>query len=282
MNAYVRDLAIVAFFAMALSPATSLAQTSSPAPGTTDVWPAPPPVAASTSATPTPQPPALPPAPSNYPPPGATPAPGYYPPPGYPMALPDGQRPGYHQHDGFYLRLTVGGGYLHTSVKFQTSPEQGASLTLSGYGPVMNLALGGVVARNLIVFCQYSSSSAISPRKEQVGDVDRIENNREVKFLNFGPGVAYYFDSLELYLSGAVTLAWMNQDSGSTGKIRESDRITDKGLGTSLMVGKEWWVSRNWGLGMASMFQMASMKSNKIDAHWFTTSLSLLFSATFN
>lgn len=249
MHAAVTNIAMVAFFAVAVS-STSLAQTSSP--------------------------------PSSTPPAGAPPTAGYYPPPGYAMPLSDEQQPGYHKHDGVYLRVTLGVGYLHTSVRLMPAPDLGSSLTLSGYGPAMNLALGAAVARNLILLCQFSMTSAISPKMDRVGEVERLENNRELKFFSIGPGVAYYFDSLGLYLSGAVTLAWMEQNNGSSAKVQDPDQITDKGLGTDLMVGKEWWVSRNWGLGAASMLQLASMKSRKVDAHWFTTSLSFLFSATFN
>lgn len=48
------------------------------------------------------------------------------------------------------------------------------------------------------------------------------------------------------------------------------------------MVGKEWWVSDNWGLGVAANFMVGSMKDKDYDTRWTGLSTSILFSATYN
>jgi hypothetical protein len=50
------------------------------------------------------------------------------------------------------------------------------------------------------------------------------------------------------------------------------------------MVGKEWWVSSDWGIGVAGRFHFASMGDTVgvYDTRLRTSVLSLLFSASYN
>ena len=48
------------------------------------------------------------------------------------------------------------------------------------------------------------------------------------------------------------------------------------------MVGKEWWVSANWGLGVAGIVHIASMKLPNTDSRATADALSLVLSATYN
>ena len=49
------------------------------------------------------------------------------------------------------------------------------------------------------------------------------------------------------------------------------------------MLGKEWWVSRNWGLGIAGGLFTASLKDKNVPGlTWSAGAASLLFSATYN
>jgi hypothetical protein len=213
------------------------------------------------------------PPPSYYPPSGYPPS-GYYAPPGYPLARPLGPPPGAHEHDGFYMRLTMGGGYLHASTS-----QDGMTTSLSGAGLSLNMALGGSVTHNWIVFGEVSVSSASAPVREDTGYPDKTLDNQTLSLISVGPGVAYYFDSLNLYLSGAVTMSMLTLDRDNS---NSSQELTRSGFGASFMVGKEWWVSSDWGVGIAGMLQGASMKDKYYDQRWSAGSLSVLFSATYN
>jgi hypothetical protein len=49
------------------------------------------------------------------------------------------------------------------------------------------------------------------------------------------------------------------------------------------VVGKEWWISQNWGFGLAGEFIAASMKDETDPkVTWTASAYSLLFSATYN
>jgi hypothetical protein len=50
------------------------------------------------------------------------------------------------------------------------------------------------------------------------------------------------------------------------------------------MIGKEWWVSDNWGLGIAGQFFAGRMNDSEAPGAptWETTAAALVFSATCN
>jgi hypothetical protein len=96
----------------------------------------------------------------------------------------------------------------------------------------------------------------MDPERKQTGYASETASDQELDLFSVGPGVAYYFEPLGLYLSGTVTLAWMTMDDKNSDDDSKTRRISDSGIGTSLTVGKEWWVSSNWGLGMASMLHI--------------------------
>jgi hypothetical protein len=85
---------------------------------------------------------------------------------------------------------------------------------------------------------------------------------------------------LNLYLSGTLLLQQVSlsdsNDSNST------LNLTNVGLAASLMVGKDWWVSENWGLGAAAQLLLGSAKDRYVDSNWTTAALALMFSATYN
>jgi hypothetical protein len=83
---------------------------------------------------------------------------------------------------------------------------------------------------------------------------------------------------LNLYLSGSLLLQQILLDkSYSDG----SDGQLATGLGLSFMVGKEWWVSSDWGLGVAAQLFVASARDQS-GTTWNTGTLAILFSATWN
>jgi hypothetical protein len=199
-------------------------------------------------------------------------APQPYPPQAYPpqaYAAPP-PAPGYHEHDGLYLRLLLGVGYLHSSASYS-----GVSDKISGVGETFGVAVGGSVTPNLVVYGEFFGTSVSDPTVEEGGS-SATASGLTATMAGIGPGVAYYLDG-NMYVSGTLLLTKLSfSDSNSTDQLAS----TDWGFGAGLTFGKEWWVSRDWGLGVSGQFQAASMKDNGVD--WTTISASVLCSATFN
>lgn len=224
--------------------------------------------------------------PPYYPPPGYAPPPGYYPPPGYPRAYYPQQElgppPGSHIHDGFYMRLTTGLGVL--SAKYKRSE---LDTTISGPGVAATFAFGGAVATNLVLYGEMLMTMAINPKSESAGTTQNL-TNKNVNLFGIGPGVAYYLEPSNLYFSGTLAFSYVSEtDSNNSNNSNSSVDLSEMGIGLSFMVGKEWWVSHNWGLGAAGLLHVASMKTKDQIAgttpnNMTATALSVLFSATYN
>lgn len=168
---------------------------------------------------------------------------------------------GQHEHDGFYLRFHAGFG--HTAV------SEG-ELRVAGPSGAFAFSIGGAVAEDLILFGHLTASSMQRPTFSY-GD-HRFEIDGSVEVGGIGVGLAYYFMPANLYVSGALlaTRLELSDDHGTT--LAESKT----GGGIELAVGKEWWVSDNWGLGLAGRVMMASIDGTR------TVSPALVFSATYN
>jgi hypothetical protein len=177
---------------------------------------------------------------------------------------------GPQQHRGFFLRMDTGPGYLYMRAK---TPD----VTIQGSGGSLGVAIGGAIAENLILHAEALVIGTHEPDFEQKG---ASYNSRydSADFTGIGPGLTYYFMPVNLYLSGTLAIVQAHYHDGR-------DLRTRDGLGLSLMVGKEWWVSANWGLGIAARLFGGAMKDRDIvDDHsrWNAGSFAVLFSATYN
>jgi hypothetical protein len=173
------------------------------------------------------------------------------------------------------MRLSMGISYLSLKDTYMGMDE-----TVSGAGMAMNLAFGAAVAPNLVIFGEMTVSSALEPNYEGGGTSAQM-NSVNVSMVGIGPGIAYYLEGPNLYLSGSLSFPQVSVDNNSSSS-SDSTEVTEFGIGTNLLVGKEWWVSSNWGLGIAGMFQIASMKMKDYDDRMSAFATSVLFSATYN
>ena len=183
-----------------------------------------------------------------------------------------------HKHDGFYLRLTTGVGST-TSVEEIERDE----FVVSGLSGNTTIGIGYAVVENLILNVDLFSTMVEDPIAEingkEIGEVDA-----ELEVINVGLGATYYIMPTNVYLTGSIALA--SGSLKSYGKSYGHKTESEAGYGINVAVGKEWWVSNNWGIGVAGqLFHTVLSDENPITGEVFdlkTTSLAILFSATFN
>ncbi|HEY0840105.1 MAG TPA: hypothetical protein VGD74_07955 [Vulgatibacter sp.] len=172
------------------------------------------------------------------------------------------------EHDGFFLRFQLGGGSMDAKWK-----DFGFSQSAGGPSGVFGLAMGGAIARNLILFGEVTRESATDPHV-RFEDVRYRSRDLKLSQSGFGPGLAYYFMPVNLYLSGTMLFL-----RGSIEDDAGIDR-TELGYGLKVALGKEWWISRDWGIGLAAIATFAGLPVD--DAKIETTNLGLAFTATYN
>jgi hypothetical protein len=174
-----------------------------------------------------------------------------------------------NRHVGFFVRPDLGFGFMSGS-----EDSGGNTMTISGASALGGFAIGGAVSENLIFAAHVFDAVAVNPDVSVSGFGSSSTTNTTLTMWGMGPEMTWYIMPQNIYLSGTVGFTKMTiQSGGSTGE-------TDWGFGARFGVGKEWWVSDHWGLGVAGQ---ASLSSNPDAGNTLRTwALGVAFSATYN
>jgi hypothetical protein len=175
-----------------------------------------------------------------------------------------------HKHDGFFLRMCAGFGFGHSSVE----DDQGDNNTIRGGSSASNLAIGAMVTENFAVHADAFHMVLIEPESYRNGKPEGTVPGRYVAG-GLGAGITYYIMPTNLYISASLDFVVLKADLG----ILELE--SDTGMGIDFLIGKEWWVSDNWGIGIAGQFVYALVPSNSNATHH-SFGGAVLFTATYN
>jgi hypothetical protein len=264
-------------------------------------WPEQPPPSAAPTTAPTTPPPANPP-PSSTPPPapsygplGEPPRPA--PPPPYYERLgkpePEVEKGDWdpwehatadeHNHDGFYLRLAIGFGGGSVWGNDHVLPGV-QDVSTSGLGFGTSIAIGGAVTENLILNADLFQATIFNPSVRQdgrhVGDASDLSRDlgvgEDITVAGLGVGLTYYIMPVNIYLAGSIGFgqAVFENELGTRSG-------SDFGLATNVMVGKEWWVGSDWGIGLAGQFILLATHDDYLGG-LNGAIFNLMFSATYN
>jgi len=174
-------------------------------------------------------------------------------------------------HDGFLLRLSAGAGGAKTSEDFASS-----SLEISGAAGDVNFAVGGMIAPNFAIHGTIFGWSLTDPEVELTGHVSG-ELNGDLSMSAIGAGFTYYFMPANLYISPSVGVGTLTLDIDGLDDIE-----SDPGLALDFTLGKEWWVSNSWGLGIAGAVGYHSIPDNGTDEKITGSNVAIRFTATYN
>jgi hypothetical protein len=183
--------------------------------------------------------------------------------------------PGHHEHEGFFFRVGTGVGYTQASAE-----EDFFDVTVKGLSGSLTLAAGANIVPNLIIYGAVFAAASVEPSLEVNGEEIDDLDNVTAGIRGLGVGMAYYLPS-NIYFSGTLGVAQLvaTFDDGDV----EEESETEFGPAFSGQIGKEWWVSSNWGLGIAGQLLFGSMKDDEdSDITWTATGFALLFSATYD
>ena len=188
-----------------------------------------------------------------------------------------------HRHDGFMLRLAIGvafGGMTGDDFLL----DEGSETSASGAGFSTTIGIGGALMDNLVLNADLFQTTFLDPSIEvdgrELGDADSYGEDRgvgeNVELTGLGIGVTYYFMPINIYLAGAVGIGQVVfvSDSGERAG-------SDAGLSLHALIGKEWWVGVDWGIGVAGEVAFVRAEDEYLGD---VTGLgfSVLFSATYN
>lgn len=184
---------------------------------------------------------------------------------------------GHYKSDGLYLSMALGGGYLSINNDITNGPYN--NMKMKGPGMAFDFKLGGAVKDNLILHADImtvnSSSADVTADGEELGT---ISGDNSVGVMMFGAGTTYYFMPQNVFISGTLGIGGFTITSG------ENTSSTQKGFGLFVKLGKEWWISKNWDLGLSAGFNYTNVnnKADDMTEKLSGTSFGLCVNATFN
>lgn len=180
--------------------------------------------------------------------------------------------PGFHEHDGFYLSLSPG--LIFGPINDHLP---GGDIVFKGTGSEFDLKVGGAIRQNLILHATLLSKALSSPEVVINGQpaTTALVTLGETMI---GAGMTYYFMPQNLFVSASL-------GTGNFTLVTNNGAIkSEQGFSVQLKGGKEWWVSRNWGLGLGITFGKTSAINHfpggieNLDSN----RIGVLFNATFN
>ena len=153
---------------------------------------------------------------------------------------------GVHRHDGFFLRMTFGGGGGGVGVDLGNDDVDRG---FGGGGLAGSIDVGGSNGDNLAIFGRLRfamlTSPAVSIDHDTIDEADASPVSQEM----LGVGIAYFLMPLNLYLGAAAGLAVIG---GRFERNGDEEKFNGGiGFGFDVEVGKEWWIADDWGLGGA-------------------------------
>jgi hypothetical protein len=175
-------------------------------------------------------------------------------------------------HDGFYLNLEGGLGALSTSV---TASNTGNDVKLSGAAGLFGIALGGAVTPNFVIGGRLWGTAASDPDLEINGQSGSTTDT-SLGLTGIGLDLTYYLMPINIYFQATPSIGLLSVKEQGT------SYDFDSGFAIRLAVGKEWWVSDNWGIGLNLQYAHSSNDGKDLPGTWRTNWFGVAFSATYN
>jgi hypothetical protein len=178
-----------------------------------------------------------------------------------------------HEHEGLFLHALLGPSFI-----LATTTAEGEDLSASGGGATLRLAAGWNVASGLVVFAEAFADVTVSPTFE-VGDLMEEPDDTSFGVSGVGAGLAYYLGP-NYYVSGSIDVVSLRLEYQEGG--RTVARESDEGIGGNITLGREFWVSDGWALGLAVQAFLGSVPGGDGDDDWTVGTFGAGLSATFD
>jgi hypothetical protein len=172
------------------------------------------------------------------------------------------------------VRPDIGLGAMAT-FQSNASPTEG-DVTLSGGAGMFGVIVGYAVSENLILGLHVFDTFESNPNVSFSSGLSGGTSNTSISLFGIGPSMTYYWPS-NYYLTATVHLSRLSIT------VDGADTNANTGFGARMVVGREWWISDHWGLGLNGQVGYANNgdpNPNGSSLHSFVAGL--MFSATYN
>jgi hypothetical protein len=173
-------------------------------------------------------------------------------------------------HDGFYLNLNAGIGYLSSSGK-----QHGFEETMHGITIPVGVSIGGSVVPGLVIGGNFLWHQAPSPDGTLDGN-GWTASHGPLYLFGLGPFVDFYPDPAQgLHFQGMVGLGVLDPTANGYGGLENAG-----GLIMEIGAGYDFWVGNEWSIGPLARLAYAPFTLN--DESYSTIAPSLVASFTYH
>lgn len=187
------------------------------------------------------------------------------------------KEPRYHQHKGFFLAMSVGPNFA--SITDEVAGDY--NLKFNGTGAQFDFKIGGAIKENLILHATLVSNTMSGPDVTSGGSSQATSNNLSLGETMFGAGITYYYMPINIFFSGSLGIGTFSLSDYDT----KDSFSTDGGFSMQLKVGKNWWISKKWGLGIAVTYgktKLTNTPGGGVEEFMNSNNFGILFNASLN
>ena len=173
---------------------------------------------------------------------------------------------GYHEHDGFYLRLGLGAASLRMSRQTQTSgsPDalayEGGSSSISGSVGMFEVSVGGSPLAGLAVGATVLDHSLPDATLE-LADGGGVALDSTLDFSFVGLTVdAFPWVEGGLHVGGGAGVASASAETPTDPRL---ESLGGNGLAATFSAGYDQWIADQWSLGGVLRFTVASLEGRE-------------------
>jgi hypothetical protein len=180
-----------------------------------------------------------------------------------------------NRHDGFYLQLQAGLGYLSSTAKADMGPLGEVKMTYKGLSLDTALLMGGSPIPGLAIGGALMTDYVPSPKVSQEGNSASLDDVK-LYLVGIGPFVDFYPDPTKgLHFQAMV--GWGGLEASYQGNAGGSDPT---GLVMNVGGGYDFWVGDETSLGVMGRLGYAPLKLE--ETKYSTLSPAILATVTFN
>lgn len=194
---------------------------------------------------------------------------------------------GYHQHDGFYFSFNWGpvfGNVMSKDKNYNNSDPISAKFL--GTGGMADYKIGWAIRENMILHATALLNIVAAPEvittvgnhSTSVTMPDQFEMGESM----LGIGMTYYWMPCNIFLSGSIGSGRFKLSGHEN---EDFNGVTDRGLAMQLKIGKEWWILKNWGIGLGVSYGKTTLTDqipNETPEKVFSNRFGILINTTFN
>ena len=149
----------------------------------------------------------------------------------------------HHRHTGFHVNGELGLAFMDARAS-----SQGSTIESAGVSTVASLRVGGAVVENLIIAGELWTMRAPSSKWRVDGAAVTPRSDVSATLSGIGVNLTYYLMPANVFFSvtpsvGILALENTDERTGVRTKTGFSGRVA---------IGKEWWVARQFGIGVAA------------------------------